>query len=138
MGCIEAKAGDVAMTKWLPAFSVDQIVERARSWIGKPTAHATWHSDPSCAHLMVHAYGWPNGIPRSWTDLTPEYLVEISGWEGKKEGSPGDLALFQIRGKDHIGIITGKDRFVHAGTRTYVEVPFGRYQIYFKGVLSWL
>lgn len=118
-------------------FSREEVVERARGWVGKPTSRAEWRPVQSCAHLMAYVYGWPRRIPPKWLDLTAEYLVMISGWKRRTEREPGDLALFFVRERDHVGIVTSRDSFVHAGTRCFAEVSFDRYESYYRGVLIW-
>jgi len=140
LGSGSAEESDVAMNKWFSDFSVADIVSRARSWVGRPASHVSWSPAPSCVHLMAYVYGWSGGIPEGWQNYPLEYLIEISGW-GKVPGpgEPGEIALFKIRNRPHIGIYTTPDTIVHAGTRVFAESLLAPYiaRGFFEGVLTW-
>ena len=65
-------------------------------------------------------------------------LAELSGWKiVERKPKRGDFGIFEIHGKEHLGIFTDNDTFVHAGNVTFVEAKADRFMRYFKGVLTW-
>ena len=137
MGCGETAKGNVAM-KFICPYSEDAIVARARSWVGKPVARAEWRQGVTCIHLASFSYGWDDLIPKNWLDWSMDDLAKLSGWTiVGREPKRGDFGIFEIRGKEHLGIFTSDDTFVHAGSIAFVEAKADRFMRYFKGVLTW-
>ena len=137
MGCGETAKGNVAM-KFICPYSEDEIVARARSWVGKPVARAEWRQGVTCIHLASFSYGWDDLIPKNWLDWKMNDLAELLGWKVvERKPKRGDFGIFEIRGKEHLGIFTSDDTFVHAGSISFVEVRAERFMRYFKGVLTW-
>ena len=127
----------VAMMFTCP-YSEDEIVERARSWVGKPVARATWRRGETCIHLASFSYGWEDQIPDNWLAWNMEDLAKLSGWKiVDRKPRRGDFGIFEIRGKEHLGIFTSDETFVHTGNITFVEAEVSRFMKYYKGVLTW-
>lgn len=131
-------AQDYVAMKFSCPYSEDEIVERARSWVGKPVARATWRQGETCIHLASFSYGWGDLIPNNWLAWSMDDLAKLSGWKIiERNPKRGDFGIFEIHGKEHLGIFTGNDTFVHAGNVTFVEAKADRFMRYFKGVLTW-
>ena len=104
MGCGETAKGNVAM-KFICPYSEDEIVERARSWVGKPVARATWRQGETCIHLASFSYGWGDLIPNNWLAWSMDDLAKLSGWKIiERNPKRGDFGIFEIHGKEHLGI----------------------------------
>lgn len=117
-------------------YTPDEIITRARSWVGNSICRSTWQSSDSCVHLAAYAYGWEDLIPKNWLDFSIEELEKRSGWQVQNIPIYASaLGIFHIRNHDHFGIFTSGDTMIHAGTIKIVEVPVARYMKYFKGVL---
>ncbi|MCW1713253.1 MULTISPECIES: hypothetical protein [Synergistaceae] len=137
MGRGETAQDHVAM-KFICPYSEDEIVARARSWVGKPVARAEWRQGVTCIHLASFSYGWDDIIPKNWFAWSMDDLAKLSGWTiVGREPKRGDFGIFEIRGKEHLGIFTSDDTFVHAGSIAFVEAKADRFMRYFKGVLTW-
>lgn len=124
------------MTSFVCKYTPQEIINRAKSLVGKPICRVTWKKGFSCIHLAAYVYGWEDMIPDNWLDFSIEELEKRSGW--KVQDVPiyeSALGIFHIKRQDHFGIFTTKDTIVHAGTLNIVEVPVARYMKYFKGVL---
>ncbi len=131
-------AQDYVAMKFSCPYSEDEIVERARSWVGKPVARAEWRQGETCIHLASFSYGWDDLIPHNWLSWKMSELAELSGWKiVEREPKRGDLGIFEIHNREHIGIFTSDDTFVHAGSLTFVEAKAERFMRYFRGVLTW-
>ena len=92
----------------------------------------------TCIHLASFSYGWDDLIPKNWLDWSMDDLAKLSGWTiVGREPKRGDFGIFEIRGKEHLGIFTSDDTFVHAGSIAFVEAKADRFMRYFKGVLTW-
>lgn len=123
---------------FLCPYTPDEIVERARSWVGKPVARATWRQGETCIHLASFSFGWEDKIPDNWLAWSMEDLAKLSGWKiVDRKPRRGDFGIFEIRGKEHLGIFTSDETFVHTGNITFVEARVERFMRYFKGVLTW-
>lgn len=119
-------------------YSEDEIVERARSWVGKPVARAEWRQGETCIHLASFSYGWDDLIPHNWLSWKMSELAELSGWKiVEREPKRGDFGIFEIRGREHLGIFTDEKHFVHTGNLYFVEAEADRFMKYYKGVLTW-
>ena len=131
-------AQDYVAMKFSCPYSEDEIVERARSWVGKPVARATWRQGETCIHLASFSYGWGDLIPNNWLAWSMDDFAKLSGWKIiERKPKRGDFGIFEIRGKEHLGIFTSDDTFVHAGSIAFVEAKADRFMRYFKGVLTW-
>ena len=137
MGCGSTAKDYVAM-KFSCPYSADEVATRAKSWVGKPVARAEWRQGETCIHLASFSFGWGNGIPENWLSWRISDLSDLLGWQFERR-TPirGDLGIFEIRGREHIGIFTNDDTFVHAGSISFVEARADRFMRYFKGVLTW-
>ena len=131
-------AQDYVAMKFSCPYSADEVATRAKSWVGKPVARAEWRQGETCIHLASFSYGWGNGIPDNWLSWRISDLSDLLGWEfSERPPIRGDLGIFEIRGREHIGIFTSEDTFVHAGSILFVEARADRFMRYFKGVLAW-
>jgi hypothetical protein len=124
--------------KFICPYSADEVATRAKSWVGKPVARAEWRQGETCIHLASFSYGWDDLIPHNWLAWSMEDLAILSGWNiVDRKPIRGDLGIFEIHNREHIGIFTSDDTFVHAGSLTFVEAKAERFMRYFKGVLTW-
>ena len=65
-----------------------------------------------------------------------EDLAKLSGWKiVDRKPKRGDFGIFEIHGKEHLGIFTGDGTFIHAGNVTFVEARVDRFMKFYKGVL---
>ena len=137
MGCGEAAKGNVAM-KFICPYSEDEIVARARSWVGKPVARAEWRQGVTCIHLASFSYGWDDLIPKNWLDWKMSELAELSGWKIRDRlPRSAEMGIFFIRGSEHLGIFTDEKHFIHTGSLNFVEAEAARFMKFYKGVLTW-
>ena len=92
----------------------------------------------TCIHLASFSYGWDDLIPDNWLDWSMNDLAELLGWKVvERKPKRGDFGIFEIRGKEHLGIFTSDETFVHTGNITFVEAEVSRFMKYYKGVLTW-
>jgi hypothetical protein len=118
-------------------YSTNEIVLRAKSWVGKPVTRTEWRQGVTCIHLAAFSYGWDGKIPDNWLDWKISELSDLLGWDFlERPPVCGDLGIFEIRGREHIGIFTSKNTFIHAGSIMFTEAKADRFMRYFKGVLT--
>ena len=124
------------MTPFRCRYSPEEIVSRARSWVGRPISRAEWRPGETCIHLAAYAHGWMDEIPPGWQGKTIRDLEIASGWKlQEKAPCAGALGAFFLHGHDHLGIFTDGGFLIHAGSTTIVEAIAERYMQYFKGVM---
>ena len=117
-------------------YSPEEIIARARSWVGRPISRAEWRPGETCIHLAAYAHGWDGNIPSGWQGKTIRDLEIVSGWKmEEKIPRAGALGVFLIHGHEHLGIYSSPDFLIHAGSMTIVEALAYRYKKYLKGVM---
>jgi len=144
MGGSKTAPGDVEMSIWIPAYSRDEIIERAKSLIGREVARSTnfWASQGkiTCLEMVGYAYGWPDEIPRTWDERAQmiEKMQAVLGWRWRQGHiQPADLLVFEVRGP-HLGVYVGDGRFIHCGAARVIEASLERFGPYLKGGLTWV
>ena len=124
--------------------TADMVIAEARSWLGTPYHHQAALKGAGCDCLglvrgvfeeLVGPLPAPPPYTRDWAearrretllDAATEHLVTVSS---PAERRPGDVLIFRLTDKamaKHSGILTEKDRMVHAQENVgCVEVHLG-------------
>ena len=108
------------------------VVDEARAWLGTPYVHQASKKGAGCDCLGLVRGVWRELVGEEPQE-TPPYSASWAEDGGKeqllaaarayfdeipvRQMRPGDLLLFRLRAKSpakHLGIFTGRNRFIHA------------------------
>lgn len=136
MGRMQTTQGNVEMTPFKSPYSKEELVARAKTWVGKSISRAEWRQGETCIHLVAFSLGWGKTVPDDWSNRPIQDLYDTLGWQVFDEKpTAGDICVLHIKDSDHLGICSGDGKLIYAGSLCITESSSDRLMKYCLGVL---